>query len=116
MRNWQEKQYQKQLEHYSPKRTFNYEVDLEIPPPFIILTGFQQRQISMFISGSKSTIHGRVYPSMNWLLPSPSWKPSGEMMYWLTENIGTDYYMVKDRGILAFTRPEDALAFKLMWR
>lgn len=116
MKNWQEKQYKKQLEHYSPKRTFNYEVDLELPTPVITLAGFQKGQLNMFLSVSKSTRRGRVYPSMNWLLPPPPWKPSDEIMYWLYDNVGIDYYMIKDRGILAFTKPEDAIAFKLMWR
>lgn len=107
MKNWQEKQHKKQLEHYRTKRTFNHEIDLEIPPPSSI----------PFIQGN--IMNGIRHPytisiSAAWI-PQP-WKPSNEMTDWLNENIGVGYYICKEYGIVAFTKPEDAMAFKLKWR
>lgn len=111
---WEDRQHRKQLDHYRPKRMYNYEVNLELSPP--VNTGLKKGQISVFMSGGKSTMQPPMYLSSNWWMPLVQWKPPEDMLRWLNENIGTDYYICKSRGVLAFTKPEDALAFKLMWR
>lgn len=113
MRNWQEKQYQKQLDHYTPKRLFNYVVDLDLPAEYITINNHP----AIFIQGSRSNGGRATYLWNNWpiTIENPHWRPTGEMTEWLAENIKHGYYMVKDRGVLAFTKPEDAIAFKLMW-
>lgn len=103
---WKEKQHQKQLEHYSPKRTYNYEVDLGLEP-----------EPPVFMQGTKCTvtISGRLY-KFDYFHPwHPAWLPTGDMLNWLQDNIGNDYYICRARGVLSFTKPEDAMAFKMVW-
>lgn len=111
MRNWQEKQYKKQLEHYCTKRTFNYIVDLELPPPLVLVpTG-------LFPSGVVPVLASSLYSSYSSAWIPQQWKPPSEIADWLNENIGIDFYICKEeRGVVAFTKPEDAMAFKLQWR
>lgn len=96
---WEEKQYQRQLKHYSPKRTFNHIVDLELEPEQIAFPG----------------IGGTIFISPDWFTPRP-WRPDYEMLKWLHDHVGHEYYVCRERGVVAFTKPEDAIAFKLTWR
>lgn len=93
MMNWNRRNDQKQLDHYSPKRQFRHVVDLG--------TGIDAHRRT-----GKSTMIGITM--FFWDMPS-------DIKSWLNENVGEEYYKVIRHGVVAFNRDTDAMAFKLRW-
>ena len=114
MTNWQKRQNEKQLRHYSTKRRFNHKVKLKIKASSMQTPRVYQT-IPIHHSNLSYSYFRRTAYELKAMLSSCPWKPPQEIEEWLKVNVDKAFYKLGERNEFYFTRIEDAIAFKLRW-